>query len=200
MKTKKSYFIIGLFLLVVIFTLVSYFYFPKEEEVNIAIPEVNNEVIANFYVDVKGAVKKPGVYEFVSGDRVFQAIEKAGGLTQNAETSNINLSQKLVSEMVVYVFTKTEVKNGAKSINCATKCNCQTLKVNNCYPSENEKININLANLEDLLKLSGIGESKAKAIISYREEKGLFKNIEELLNVSGIGQSLFDNIKDNITI
>lgn len=199
MKNKYLYFIIGAFLLVVIFTSLSFFYFPEEED-NIAVPEVVNEIITNFYVDVKGAVKKPGVYEFVSGDRVLHAIEKAGGLTKNADTSNINLSQKLTSEMVVYVFTKDEVNKGTKSINCNTKCNCQTIEVNNCFPQENEKININSANLEDLLKLNGIGESKAKAIITYREEKGLFNDIEELLNVPGIGQSLFDNIKDGVTI
>ena len=199
MKNKYPYLIIGVFLLVIILTLISYFYFPKEES-EIVKQEVAEEISNDFYVDVKGAVKKPGVYEFISGDRVITAIEKAGGLTKDADTDNINLSQKLVSEMVVYVYTKNEIKNGKKSINCSTKCNCQTVEVNNCFPQETEKININYACLLELLKLTGIGESKAKAIITYREEKGLFNDIVEILNVPGIGQALFDNIKDDITV
>ena len=204
MKNYQKYFIIGGLIVIITLTLVSYLFFDFEEKIYSAKEtEVTKVILTEFFVDVKGAVKNPGVYKFTSEERVFNAIEKAGGLTKNASTSNINLSQKLVGEMVVYIYTTTEIKNGTKNINCATKCNCQTIEVNNCYPEENlgeEKININLANLEDLLKLMGIGESKAKAIIVYREENGFFNQIEDLMKVSGIGQTIFESIKEKITV
>lgn len=205
MSHYKKYLIVGGVLIVIILTFLSYTFFDFEEYEYIADEvKTTEEVVENFYVDVKGAVKNPGVYQFKSGDRVFQAIEIAGGLTKNGSTSNINLSQKLTGEMVVYVYTNAEIKNGAKSISCETKCQCESIEVNNCYQQEesinNDKVNINTANLDTLLTLSGIGEAKAKTIINYRSENGDFKQIEDLINVSGIGQTLFDKIKDHITI
>ena len=90
-------------------------------------------------------------------------------------------------------------------MSCDTKCKTEIIEVNNCIETnenknKDEKININTASLEDLLKISGIGESKAKNIIEYRETNGQFKNIEEIKNINGIGDSLFNKIKDNITI
>jgi competence protein ComEA len=107
--------------------------------------------------------------------------------------------------MVVVVYTDKEVKNGKKSINCDTKCDCEVIEVNNCIESDSKdeqsvKVNINNASVEELMSLSGIGESKANAIVTYRENNGNFKGIEEIKNVSGIGDSLFENIKDDITI
>ena len=180
----------------------------------------------SFYVDVKGAVKKPGVYEFTSNDKIIDAINKAGGLKANAVTSNINLSLKLQSEMVVYIFNKSELKGTTTSVFSNT-CKCQTIEVNNCInpttfnqktsnviTTKNEsistsepttstiqdsKININTASLEELTTLSGIGESKAKAIIEYRSNN-YFNSIEDIMNVSGLGNSIFEKIKDYITV
>ena len=163
-----------------------------------------------FFIDVKGAVKKPGVYEFETGALVIDAVKKAGGLTKNGNTSNINLSQKLKDEMVVYIFTHTEIKKGSKKITCDTTCECETVTVDNCYnnvSSENNsgtqtgnKVNINKASLAELMTLSGIGESKAKAIIEYRNTNGPFSNIQDLTKVSGIGESTYDNLKTEITV
>lgn len=86
---------------------------------------------------------------------------------------------------------------------CDTKCNCEVIEINNCIESEENKtnlVNINTATIDELMTLSGIGESKAKAILLYREENGYFKSIEELKNVSGIGDVLYNAIKEGITV
>ena len=155
-----------------------------------------------FYVDVKGSVKNPGVYEFEDNDRVIDAIELAGGLTKNANTSNINLSQKLISEMVIYVYSNSEIKNSSEQISCDTICKPNVIEVNNCVSTNNSNalVNINTATIEELTTISGIGESKAKSIIEYRETNGSFNSIEDLKNISGIGESLFEKIKDKVTI
>ena len=164
------------------------------------------EIQECFYVDVKGNVKNPGVYEFKENDRVIDAIDKAGGLSKNADTSNINLSKKLTSEMVIYVYSKNDIKN-KDSLSCSNICNTEVIEINNCIEktsnvinSTNNLVNINTASIEQLLTLTGIGESKAKSIIEYRETNGLFKNIEDVKNVSGIGDALFNKIKDKITV
>ena len=203
MNKYQKYFKVGGVFILIVLTLISYIFFESEEEVYIASKEITTEAVTNFFIDVKGAVKNPGVYEFNTNQRVIDAIEKAGGLTKKADTSNINLSKKLESEMVVYVYTSSEIKNGSKSISCATKCNCETIEVNNCYQEEvssDGKVNINTASLDTLLTLSGIGDAKAKAIINYRNEHGNFKEVEDLKNVSGIGDTLFESIKEFITL
>lgn len=157
----------------------------------------------SFYVDIKGNVNNPGVYKFTSGDRVIDAIEVAGGLTKNANTNNINLSKKLTSEMVIYVYSNKEVKNN-DNLSCNNICDVEIIEVNNCIEKNNVEntnlININKASLEELLTLTGIGESKAKSIIEYRDTNGNFKDINELKNVSGIGDALFEKIKDKISV
>lgn len=198
----KPHLIIAAVIGIIIIIFFSYIYFEKEEEINILEDEdITTTISDNFFVDVKGAVKKPGVYEFKVGDRVIDAINKAEGLKKTGNTSNINLSKKLYSEMVVYVYTDKEIKDGTKNINCNTTCNCEKVEVNNCVENKNNnKININTANITELQLLSGIGESKAKDIIKYREENGNFNSIEELKNISGIGELIYEKIKDNIII
>lgn len=164
-----------------------------------------SEVINNnsIFVDVKGAVKKPGVYELTSDDKVIDAINVAGGLASNAVTYNINLSKKLTNEMVIYVFTKKELTTTSVTIKSDTECKCEVVEVNNCVKSDEEdksKVNINSAGKDELTSLSGIGDAKAEAIIDYRNENGLFKSIEDILNVSGISSNLYEKIKDSITV
>lgn len=163
---------------------------------------------SNIYVDIKGYVNKPGVYSFNLSDnaRINDLINKAGGLTKEADTSTINLSKKLEDEMTVIIYSKKEVIDFVKTKDELSKkleiCE-NKLKNNACIKNtmevSNNKININEASLDELLTLSGIGESKAKAIIAYRE-KGKFKSIEEIKNVEGIGENLFMAIKDSITV
>ena len=133
----------------------------------------------SIFIDIKGAVKKPGVYETDENSKVIDAITLAGGLKSNADTSNINLSQHLKDEMVIYIFTENELKKSEEKIACDTTCKTEVIEVNNCTEKtssvNNEKddklININTASKEELMSLSGIGEAKADAIIAYRNEK-----------------------------
>lgn len=181
------------------------------------IPEVVAEEPNTLKVDVKGAVKKPGVYELESGSNIQDAIKIAGGVTSKGSTTNINLSKKLSDEMVVYVFTKDELnkKAVANEVVCEIpKCECETVTVTEC-PKVNEndgstskddvvnkdtKVSINKATLEEFLTLDGIGESKAKTIIEYRESHGPFEAIEDIQKVSGIGSALYEKIKDRLTL
>lgn len=179
--------------------------------------ELKDDVVKKVYVDIKGAVKNPGVYEIEEDKKVIDVLELAGGLAENADTSMINLAKKVFNEMVVIIYTNDEVKN-ARGPDTVIKvvekeCVCPEIKNDACINSgdtgknnnqnnveENSKVNINKATLEELLTISGIGESKAKSIIEYREQNGEFKQIEDIMNVSGIGESLFEKIKNNITV
>ena len=174
--------------------------------------EVKNKTV---FVDVKGAVNKPGVYEIEEEKRIIDAINLAGGLSKDANTINLNLSKKVSDEMYIIVYTKNEIYNYKKNnsnssnINCASnECVCPDSNNDACINKEvsknnslvSGKISINTASKEELMSLSGVGEAKALAIISYRETNGNFKSIEDIKNVSGIGDALFEKIKDNITI
>lgn len=206
---RYKYYLGGLLLIIVALgAFFSYQLLYQEAEI---IPELAvappEELVSSFYVDVKGAVKKPGVYEFKEGAIVFDAINKAGGLTKSGNTSNINLSQKLTEAMVVYIFTSSEIKKGSNKITCDTTCNCETVSIDNELvdntnksTNQSNKVNLNTASLNELITLPGIGESKAKAIIEYRSSQGLFTSIQDITKVSGIGQSTFENLKDLITI
>ena len=163
-------------------------------------------------VDVKGEVNTPSVYELTTNNTVIDAINKAGGLTKIADTSNLNLSKKLTDEMVIIVYSKEEIKKMEEPKLECPPCNdaCikeedETAKLNEEKQSETKteitgKININSATSEQLQTLDGIGEAKAKSIIEYREKNGNFQTIEDIKNVSGIGDSVYAKIKDNITV
>lgn len=210
MDKKKMFLIMGGVILLTIFV-AFYYVFNKDSEVlddfdsNVVTSEITSfKAEEKIFVDVKGAVKKPGVYEMISSDRVVDAIKMAGGLKSNASTNNINLSKMVSNEMVIYVFTKSEITTKVAS---SVPCECETITVNNCVDNgegtgtnTSDKVNINKASKEELMKLNGLGESKAEAIITYRNNNGMFKTIEDIKNVSGIGDALFDKIKDFITV
>lgn len=179
--------------------------------------EDKNEELKNVYVDIKGAVKKPGVYEISEDKKVIDVLELAGGLAANANTTMINLAKKVFNEMVIIIYTDEEVKSANKQdaiVKIVEKeCICPEIKNDACLNSSDtekndnqdkeeisRKVNINKATLEELLTVSGIGESKAKAIIEYRQQNGEFKKIEDIMEVSGIGEALYEKIKNNITI
>ena len=179
-----------------------------------------------YYVDIKGYVNNPGVYSIEKGKRVVDVINKAGGLKKDANTSLLNLSMEVRDAMVIIVYSNSELNNyqALQEKNKTTEeicheniqndaciCNTEsddTSKINETSSkdeatSSNEvssKININKASLEELMTLKNIGESKAKAIIEYRTTVGLFKTIDEIKNVSGIGDTIFESLKDFITI
>ena len=138
------------------------------------------------FVDVKGAVKHPGVFETTKDKRVRDLIEEAGGLLDDADTSTLNLSQKVKDQMVIYV-----LKHGEKP---------KQISDGGSSSSNTDVININTANKEQLMKISGVGKTKAEAIISYREKNGDFKKKEDITKVRGIGKSTFEKIKDKIEV
>ncbi len=171
------------------------------------------------FVDIKGEVLKPGVYEVVSGTRVSDLIKLAGGITKKGNTRFINLSKKLYDGDVIVIYSNDEIKKAQKSntIVVQTPCVCEEVKNDACLVENlnieepinetknetivnNSKININTATKEELMSLSGIGEAKAISIIEYRESNGPFKDIKDITNVKGISESIYVKIKENITI
>lgn len=183
----------------------------EKKEVSSSSNNTNEILIDSIKVDIKGEVKKPGMYQIKNDSRVQDLISLAGGLTQNADTSVINLSKKLYDEMVVIIYSKNEVKGfleikEKETVN-NTKCkNDEILHNDVCISNSADnkeignKVNINNASVQDLMSISGIGESKARAIVEYRNQNGLFRDISEIKNVSGIGEALFEKIKSNITV
>ncbi len=187
----------------------------EEEEIEVKKPE-EEEQVTYYQVDIKGEINNPGIYEVKEGSRVIDVIRLAGDLTSNADTSVLNLSKKVKDEMVIIVysydevanFTETKEKEKIEQEACIKQSelingacigdSSLTNQEENSEPSI--KISLNNATLEELMTLNGIGESKAKAIIAYRDTVGAFKSIEELKNVDGIGDTLFEQIKENITM
>lgn len=143
------------------------------------------------FIHVCGCVKNPGLYELPSGTRAGEAIEKAGGFTKEADSTAVNLAQLLDDGLQLYVPSKKEKQGQIMSD-----------EVKEEYGSEvgRGKVNLNTASLQELTSLSGIGETRAEAILSYRKENGSFSSIEDIKNVSGIGDGIFEKIKDSITV
>lgn len=142
----------------------------------------------SIYVHVCGAVKKPDVYKVKEGTRIVEAIRLAGGLTKNAAGDQINQAAVIIDGQQVYVPTKEEA-SGIKDTSYTPSGS-----------SKSDKVNINTANTEELMTLTGIGEAKAKSIIDYRQNNGGFKNIEDIKNIDGIKESVFNKISDKITV
>ena len=200
-----------------------YFYEPKKEKKisSLKVKKTSNPIKEDtlnqkenkkYMVDIKGEVQTPGIYELESSSRVIDVINEAGGLTENADTTVINLSKKISDEMVIIIYSKWQVEHWKETKEqgkylqeqCISQkeeqakndaCIDDTEENTNSTPSI---ININTATKEELMTLTGIGESKAEAIISYRE-KTAFTKIEDIKNVSGIGDSIYEDIKINIT-
>ena len=152
-----------------------------------------NEDNSSKMCQIDGCVNKPGVYSFKNDDRIKDIIDLAGGFTKDADTKSVNLAMKLKDEMKIFIPSKNEI---SKLQNHNTE-NSQivTLKDNN----STNLVNINTADSNKLQTLPGIGPSKAKKIIEFRE-KNQFKKIEELKNVDGIGEKTFESLKSLITI
>ena len=138
-------------------------------------------------VDVKGAVKSPGIYNLPLGSRVHDAVQKAGGMTENADSKNLNLAQKVSDESLVYVPSKEET-------------DIQEASPNTTSSKESKKVNINKASLEELKQVKGLGGKRAQDIIDYRESKGTFKSVDDLKKVSGIGAKTIEKLKDYVTV
>ena len=171
--------------------------FPKKEEAveELAVvettalaekTEVSTTQEAVIFVDIKGAVKNPGVYQMKSGDRVKDALDAAGGLTGEADSQKVNLAQRVEDQMVIVV-----PKVGEEATEMPTG-------VTSKETSKEERVNINTATVEELKTLKGVGEKKAEAIIEYRKKNGSFKTKEDLMKVRGIGKKLFESFQERI--
>ena len=179
-------------------------------------------------VDIKGYVENPGVYELDKDSRVIDVINKAGGLKEDANTEYINLSKKIVDEMVIIIYSNSDLEEFKQTekeiIYIEYECVCpdnindacisekDVVNTNNTQEAsktkeeinteslEDTKISINKSTKDELMTLNGIGESKAKAIIEYREKNGEFKSLEDVMDVPGIGEAVYSKIKDNIKL
>ena len=149
-------------------------------------------------VHITGEVNNPGIVRLEAESRIEDAIIAAGGLTQNADITNVNLAYILEDGIKIKIPSKLDLED--EDIIIENNDENIIKGENNKYPSENKTININNANLDDFKTLPGIGESLATRIIKYREENGKFKNIEDIKNVSGIGKNKFEQIKDLISV
>lgn len=135
-------------------------------------------------VDIKGEIVKPGIYEVDIESRIHDVIELAGGFLDEADQTHVNLAQKVQDEMMIIVPKVGEIAP-------TTGANAN---------SDSGKVRINYATQEEIETLSGIGPSKAQAIIQYRDEHGFFNSVEDLLQISGIGEKTLDNMKEDIQV
>ncbi len=151
----------------------------------------NEEIYA--YVYVCGAVHSPGVYKLKSDARVFEAVEMAGGMTDDAAGEYINQAELITDGGRIYVPTVEESQKYGTGVEGSGITDSADGNLQG-------KININTAGKEELMELTGIGEAKAQSILDYRQEHGRFKSTEELMQIEGIKEGVFNKIKNNITI
>ncbi|MED3790211.1 helix-hairpin-helix domain-containing protein [Peribacillus frigoritolerans] len=146
-------------------------------------------------VDVKGAVKSPGIFTAQAGDRVIDLISAAGSFTEKADTDKVNFAQIIEDQMVIYVpEIGEEDKGDLENIQVGTSGDAVT------KGTSGGLVNLNTATQEDLQTLTGIGPSKANAILEYRETVGKFKEVDELKQVTGIGDKTFERLRDSISV
>lgn len=155
--------------------------------------ETQSEPVTTAYVDISGEVNKPGVYKVDTGTRLYEVIELAGGLTEYADPDSLNRAEKVRDgqKVVVLSYDETEersVISSSSSVSC------------NDTSDDDDKVNINTADPSELQTIPGIGPSKARAIIEYREQNGYFTAPEDIMNVTGIGQKTFSSIRDRIVV
>ena len=186
----KTKIIIGIAIVIAIVVIGLYFYKESKNDYTyddtLAVTTENEEETKEkeeITIHIIGEVKYPGIVILKSGQRIVDAIEAAGGETEEADLNKLNLAQILNDGDKIYVPNKTDEIEDYKDTT-----------------GESSTVNLNTATLEELTSLPGIGESTAQKIIDYRRQNGKFKAIEDLKNVSGIGESKFDNIKDKITV
>ena len=148
------------------------------------------EVPAMIWVYVCGAVRTPGVYELPAESRLFQALEAAGGMTEEAEERSLNQAAVLSDGEQIIVYTKEEIASGLGPQSTGAAGGS----------SGSGKVNLNTAGKEELMTLSGIGESRAAAILAYREQNGSFSSIEEIMNIDGIKEKSFEKIREYIEV
>ena len=160
------------------------------------VEETTTMMSQNCYVDIKGEVLRPGVYEFSCESRIQEVIKKAGGFTEEADETKINLAQKITDQMQIIVPNLHSKQEGG-----VTEGNSEKGNLSNTTPSNSKQgtVNINTATLEELQTIKGIGKKKAEAILQYRKEHGAFRTKEDLLRVKGIGKKALEAIESQVT-
>lgn len=171
--------------------------------------------LEKIFVYVCGSVRQPGVYEFQDGARIYEAVEAAGGLLEEADSRAVNLAAELKDQMQIYIPSQAETAGGQSASGNAQESYVLTGDASHGAGSETvsggaaseaaaggtqSRININTAQESQLTTLPGIGPSKAKDIIEYREAHGAFSSVEELMDIPGIKSGVFDKIKDKVTV
>lgn len=171
--------------------------------------DASSEEAKTLVVHICGAVSAPGVYELPAGSRIIDAVEAGGGFLPEADEACCNLAEEIVDGCQIYIMTKTESCADGQTekkagIQTSPDSDMQTtdrnVRSNSATALENGLVNLNTADIAALMTLPGIGESRAKAIISYREQHGAFAQIEDIMKISGIKQAAFSKIKDKITV
>ena len=171
--------------------------------------DASSEEAKTLVVHICGAVSAPGVYELPAGSRIIDAVEAGGGFLPEADEACCNLAEEIVDGCQIYIMTKsescadgqTEKKAGIQtSPDSDMQTTDRNVRSNSTTALDNGLVNLNTADVAALMTLPGIGESRAKAIISYREQHGAFAKIEDIMKISGIKQAAFSKIKDKITV
>ena len=175
---------------------------PKEASDDASESEITTGSNDCIYVYICGAVVNEGVYKLPSDSRVVDAVNKAGGMNEDACQGFVNLAEKLSDGEKIYIPTAEEIESEdiRVGINSFESISSSENSSSEDSVSEDGRVNINRATKQELMTLSGIGESKAEDIISYREASGGFNSIQELTNVNGIGTATFDKLKDKIKV
>lgn len=205
MEYKKVLSIIGGVLAVIVMILVGrgMMASPPKEKVMVTnavnttrVEETTMMMPQNCFVDIKGEVLRPGVYEFSCESRIQEVIKKAGGFTEEADETKINLAQKITDQMQIIVPNVQSKQEGGVTEENSGKGSSTNTSVSN---SKQGTININTATLEELQTIKGIGKKKAEAILQYRKEHGAFRTKEDLLQVKGIGKKALEAIESQVT-
>ena len=171
-------------------------YLMVEEDTDLADETSDDEpsgvdVQDSIIIYVAGAVRTPGVFTLPEGSRIADAIEAAGGLADDADIDDVNLAERISDGQKITIYTAEE----AETVRLAAAEEASEGGI-----TADGRVNINTASKEELMTLAGIGESKAEAIIDYREDKGSFSDIAEVKNISGIKDGVYAKIEDNITV
>lgn len=210
---KKQKVILGIIITIII-GFICYYVYAKEEndesidlETNIETQEESpkEEIEDSILVHISGAVHQEGIVELKTNSRISDAIEKAGGIKEEASLEDINLAYKLEDGMKIHIPTKQEKENTKteeikESVTTSSGLVSKEETNNKTEDTKNAKVNINTATQTLLETLPGIGPSTAMKILEYRKEKGRFKSIEDIKEVSGIGEAKFEKMKDFISI
>lgn len=160
--------------------------------------EDNEQLVV--YVDIKGAVAKPDMYALPIGSRVYDAIEMAGGLTEEAATETLNQAKLLEDQMLLYIYSYSDLEQAEATPNLGMVEPAYTEGPDSFNDNVSGVVNINSATVDELMTLPNIGPKKAATIIQFREENGSFSVVEDIMAVSGIGEKTFENLKDLITV